>query len=310
MSSCLISFSLTSRLRVFAVLFLFAINGCGPGKEPDAIWLETGTGPGYVVYPRAITYDPASDTFYVVDRVAHVQRLDNTGKCLADWTMPEQKIGKPVGLSVGPDGNVYVPDTHYQRIIVYSPDGKEVRRWGSSGTGQGQFVYPTDIAFDDTGKVFVSEYGDHDRIQVFDMQGKYLYEFGSFGDGDGQFRRPQSMVIRGDRLWVTDACNHRIVVFKTDGTFVKNIGDVGTGPGQFRFPYGLDMDAKGRLVVTEFGNCRVQLIDAETGQQKGVWGTAGRERGELAYPWAAVVDKKGRVVTVDAGNNRLQLFRF
>jgi DNA-binding beta-propeller fold protein YncE len=292
------------------VLLALLLSGCGSGKEPDAIWLETGTGPGYVVYPRAITYDPASDTFYVVDRMAHVQRLDNNGKFMAEWTMPEQKIGKPVGLSVGPDGNVYVPDTHYQRIIVYDPAGKEVRRWGSAGSGPGQFVYPTDIAFDDQGRVFVSEYGDHDRIQVFDMQGKYLYELGSFGDGDGQFRRPQSMVIRGGLLYVTDACNHRIVVFKTDGTFVKNIGDVGTGPGQFRFPYGLDMDAKGRLIVTEFGNCRVQLIDAETGGQKGVWGVAGREPGELAYPWAAVVDKNGRVVAVDAGNNRLQVFRF
>jgi DNA-binding beta-propeller fold protein YncE len=86
------------------------------------------------------------------------------------------------------------------------------------------------------------------------------------------------MVIKGDKLFVTDACNHRIVVFKTDGTFVKNLGDVGTGPGQFRFPYGLDMDAKGRMVVTEFGNCRVQLIDADTGEQKGTWGTADSRR--------------------------------
>lgn len=305
-SSCLNS---SSRLRVFAVL-LFCLNGCGGGNAPDEIWLETGTGPGYVVYPRAITYDPASDTFYVVDREAHVQRLDSNGKFLSDWTMPEHKIGKPVGLSVGPDGNVYVPDTHYQRVIVYSPDGREIRRWGSSGNGPGQFVYPTDIAFDELGRVFVSEYGDHDRIQVFDQAGNYLYEFGSFGDGDGQFRRPQSMIIRDGLVYVTDACNHRIVVFKTDGTWVKNIGEVGTGPGQFRFPYGLDMDARGRLVVTEFGNCRVQLIDPATGKQLGTWGIAGRESGELAYPWAAVVDKRGRVVTVDAGNNRLQVFRF
>jgi DNA-binding beta-propeller fold protein YncE len=305
-----ILFSRPSRFGLFAFLPLLLLTGCGGGTEPDEIWLETGTGPGYTVYPRAITYDPASDSFYIVDRIAHVQRLDRDGKHLADWEMPEQKIGKPVGLSVGPDGNVYVPDTHYQRIIVYTPAGQEVRRWGSSGTGPGQFIYPTDVAFDAQGRVFVSEYGDNDRIQVFDPQGNYLYHFGNFGDGDGQFRRPQSMVIVGDTLYVTDACNHRIVVFKTDGTFVKNLCEVGTGPGQLRFPYGLDQDTKGRLVVTEFGNCRVQLIDPATGQSKGLWGTAGRAPGELAYPWAAAVDKRGRVVAVDAGNNRLQVFRF
>ncbi len=301
-------FSIASRLRIFA--FLFLLQGCGPGKQPDAIWLDTGTGPGYVVYPRAISYDPASDTFYVVDRTAHIQRLDHDGKSIANWTMPEQKFGKPVGLSVGPDGNLYVPDTHYHRILVYSPEGKELRRWGSEGTGPGQFIYPTDIAFDDKGHIFVSEYGDHDRIQVFDQQANFLYQFGAFGDGDGQFRRPQSMVIVGDTMYLTDACNHRLVVFKTDGKFVRTIGHVGTGPGEYRFPYGLDIDPKGRLIVTEFGNCRVQLIDPESGKCIESWGTAGREPGEMAYPWAAAIDKRGRVVTVDAGNNRLQLFRF
>ena len=70
------------------------------------------------------------------------------------------------------------------------------------------------------------------------------------------------------------------------------------------------MDSKGRLVVCEFGNNRVQLIDKETGKGLGTWGSAGREPGQLAYPWAVAVDKDDRVVTVDAGNNRLQVFEF
>jgi len=286
------------------------VAGCGSAEKPDEIWLDTGVGPGHVVYPRGIVYDKPSDTFYVVDRMAQVQRLDHDGKPLAEWSMPDHLIGKPVGLSVGPDGNVYVPDTHYQRVIVYDPSGKEIRRWGKGGKGPGEFIFPTDIAFDDKGHVFVSEYGDHDRIQVFDTAGKYLYEFGSFGNGDGQFRRPQSMVIVGETMYVTDACNHRIIQFKTDGTFVKNIGGVGGGLGEFRFPYGLDIDAKGRLIVCEFGNNRLQMIDPQTGKGLATWGRPGREAGELAYPWAVAVDKRGRVVAVDAGNNRLQVFEF
>ena len=43
------------------------------------------------------------------------------------------------------------------------------------GTGPGQFIYPTDVAFDAKGHVFVSEYGDNDRIQVFEPDGKFLY---------------------------------------------------------------------------------------------------------------------------------------
>ena len=289
---------------------LLALPGCGNSAEPDDVWCDTGTGPGQVVYPRAIAYDRQNDSFVVIDRMARVQRLDRDGKFLNEWRMPDFTTGKPVGVSVGPDGNVYVPDTHYHRVMVYSPDGKLVRKWGEFGQGPGQFIFPTDVAFDAKGRVFVSEYGDNDRIQVFDAEGKFLYAFGRFGSGDGEFSRPQSMVIDGETVYVTDACNHRIAVFKTDGTFVRNMGGTGTGPGEFRFPYGLDMDGDGDLVVCEFGNNRVQKIDKETGKGIAVWGGPGHEPGRMAYPWAAVVTKRDQVVAVDAGNNRLQVFGF
>jgi DNA-binding beta-propeller fold protein YncE len=297
-------------LGAVTAVCLLGLSGCGRGTKPEAIWLETGIGKGQVVYPRGITYSPADDTFYIVDREARIQHLDHNGQYLNEWRTPAWKIGKPVGLSVGPDGNVYVPDTHYNTLRVYSPQGKELRHWGGAGTGPGQFIYPTDAAFDDKGHVFVSEYGDHDRVQVFTLEGKYLYEFGSFGQGDGQFSRPESMVIDHGLVYITDACNHRIVVFKTDGTWVRNMGSVGDGPGQFRYPYGLDEDADGNLVVCEFGNNRIQLIDKQTGKSLKIWGTAGRDPGQLAYPWGVAVDKRNRIVAVDAGNNRLQVFRF
>lgn len=239
-----------------------------------------------------------------------MQHLDHDGKYINGWQMPQWKNGKPVGVSVGPDGNLYVPDTHYHRVVVYTPEGTLLRQWGSEGTEPGQFIYPTDVAFDTQGHIFVSEYGDNDRIQVFDKSCKRLYAFGKFGNGDGEFSRPQSMVIDGDKVYVTDACNHRICVFKTDGTFVRNMGSCGSGLGQFRFPYGLDEDAEGRLVVCEFGNNRVQLIDKQTGAGLKTWGSAGRDPGQLAYPWGVCVDKHDRVVAVDAGNNRLQVFSF
>ena len=294
----------------FTLILATLLSGCGRGNQPDEIWCDTGIGPGQVVYPRGICYSPGDDSFFIVDRHAHVQHLSRKGDCLNDWRTPEWAMGKPTGISVGPDGNVYIPDTHYQRVLVYSPDGKELRRWGSAGTGPGQFIYPTDVAFDDKGHVFVSEYGDNDRIQVFDTAGKYLYQIGRFGQGEGEFSRPQSMVIVGDLIYVTDQCNHRIDVFKTDGKWVRNMGSCGSALGQFRFPYGMDMDSSGRLVVCEFGNNRVQLIDKETGRGLAVWGRGGHEPGELAYPCGVAVDKRDRVIAVDAGNNRLQVFEF
>ena len=294
----------------FVVLFsLLLLNGCDK-SQPSAIWCETGTGPAQVVYPRAIAYKPQDDTFFIVDRMARVQHLNQRGECIGEWRMPKWALGKPVGVSVGPDGNVYVPDTHYQRVIVYSPDGKIIRQWGENGTGPGQFIFPTDIAFDRAGNIFVSEYGDNDRIQVFSPDAKFLYQIGKFGKEPGEFIRPQSMLIDGDMLYVADSCNHRLEVFKTNGTFVRVIGGVGSGLGQFRYPYGLDEDAQGHLIVCEFGNNRVQMIDKETGHGIKTWGSGGHEPGQLAYPWAVAVDRHDHVVAVDAGNNRLQVFEF
>lgn len=285
--------------------------GCRDRTQPEAVWCSSGVDKGQVVYPRGITYSRQDDSFFIVDRMARIQHLDHDGRFISEMQMPDWKNGKPVGLAVGPDGYLYVPDTHYQRVIVYDPKTwREVRRWGSMGTGPGQFIFPTDVAFDARGRVFVSEYGDNDRIQVFDARGKWLYQFGHFGKGDGEFARPQSMLIDGDLLYVTDACNHRIVVFTTDGKFVRNMGTVGSGLGQFRYPYGLDDDGHGHLIVCEFGNNRVQLVDKQTGKGLRTWGVGGREEGQLAYPWAVATDRRGRVVAVDSGNNRLQVFEF
>ena len=295
------------RIGLFLCVLMFA--GCGDPEKPLAIWKEPDIRP--LVYPRGIAYSRPADEFFTVDRMARVQRISSDGKFIGEWQMPEQANGRPVGISVGPDGNIYVPDTHYYRVMVFTPEGKLLRKWGKFGTGPGEFMYLTDVAFDAQGRVFVSEYGDStDRVQVFTSEGKYLYRFGRFGQGDGEFARPQSMVIHGDLVYITDAGNHRIVVFKTDGTFVRSFGKAGDAPGEYRFPYGLDEDADGNLIVTEFGNNRVQKIARETGEPMAMWGRAGRSPGELAYPWASAVDRRGRVVTVDSGNNRLQVIRF
>jgi DNA-binding beta-propeller fold protein YncE len=292
-----------------ALLLLPAGQGCEDADQPQAVYLSTGTGPAQVVYPRAIDHRPADDSFVIIDRMARVQRITADGKYITSWPMPANAKGKPVGVSVSPAGDIWVPDTHYHRVIVYSPDGREKLRFGELGKGPGQFIFPTDIAFDEAGLVYVAEYGDHDRIQVFDAAGTYLREFGRFGSGDGEFNRPQSILIRGQELFVADSSNHRIAVFSLDGTWLRNLGGPGGAMGEFRFPFGLTLDRQDMLIVTEFGNNRVQRIDPQTGKSRGTWGRAGRQVGEFAYPWDSAVDARGRVATLDSGNNRLQVFR-
>jgi ABC-type Fe3+ transport system permease subunit/DNA-binding beta-propeller fold protein YncE len=294
---------------------LFSISGCdndSPSYEQTKVlnyFAVSGQGEGEFVYPRAI--DIASDgTVYVVDKTGRVQQFTPDGKYLNGFKMPQTESGKPVGISFGPDGNLYVADTHYYRVMVMSPKGEVIRQWGKFGREDGCFIYPTDVEFSGDGRIFVSEYGGNDRISVFDEQGNFLYTFGSSGSGQGQLSRPSALCVdkSRNRLYVADACNHRIAVYDFDGNLKEYFGTSGLGAGQLRYPYGLDILEDGTLVVCENGNNRIQLF-SPAGQSLGIYGKAGRNLGELAYPWGIAVDVKGNVYVVDAGNNRIQVWR-
>ena len=67
--------------------------------------------------------------------------------------MLQIEAGKPVGLSFAPDGNLYVADTHYHRVVVFTPAGKLIHQFGSFGETDGCFIYPTDVAFAGDGRI-------------------------------------------------------------------------------------------------------------------------------------------------------------
>ncbi len=290
------------------------LAGCEPAGRAEAPRVvhhfgASGPGPGEFLYPRAI--DIAGDgTVWVVDKTARLQHFDAGGKYLDGFTMPEFTVGKPTGFTISPDGDLWVADTHYHRVIVFRPNGKEVRRFGQYGTGPGEMIYPTDVAFPGDGRVFVSEYGGNDRVNIWTLDGEFLGSFGSFGSEAGQLSRPSALAVDAARkcLYVADACNHRIAVYDLAGKLQRYIGSVGRDAGQLRYPYGLALAGDGRIVVCEYGNNRIQVFSPE-GRSLAVLGSPGRELGELAYPWGVALDASGLAYIVDAGNNRIQAWR-
>ena len=52
------------------------------------------------------------------------------------------------------------------RIQVFDPQGRFLRKWGSEGNGDGEFIQPQGLAIDSNGDVYVSDQGNH-RILVF-----------------------------------------------------------------------------------------------------------------------------------------------
>ncbi|TVM03298.1 MAG: hypothetical protein CV087_06035 [Candidatus Brocadia sp. WS118] len=85
--------------------------------------------------------------------------------------------------------------------------------FGSSGTGDGQFVGLCGVAVDSANNIIGADKYNN-RIQVFDSSGNFLRKFGSHGAGDGQFNYPLYVAVDStDRIVVSDAGNNRIQVF-------------------------------------------------------------------------------------------------
>ncbi len=286
-------------------------GGCGETDVDGAVGLKlvfgrSGMGAGEFSYPRAGALSP-DGRLYVVDKAARVQCFGADGTLLLEWRMPEWSAGKPTGLTVGPDSKVYVADTHYSRVMVFSADGQRLGQFGTKGDGPGHFILPTDVAIAGDGCFYVSEYGGNDRISKFTPELEYLFSFGGPEAGAARLARPQSMKLAEDgTLWVTDSCNHRICHFGADGEFLGAIGRSGTAVGEMRYPYGLDMLSDGTLVVCEYGNNRLQRFDRR-GNSLGVWGEAGRRPAQLAAPWAVAVAPGDRLYVIDSLNNRVQV---
>jgi DNA-binding beta-propeller fold protein YncE len=292
-------------------LTAWGLAGCHspttPGSVPPlAVFGRTGMGPGEFNYPRAGVLHP-NGRLYVVDKAGRIQALNQGGDFVLEWQMPEIQAGKPVGLGVAPDGTVYAADTHYSRVVMFTPEGERIGEFGRAGEGPGEFLLPTDVAIDPEGFLYVGEYGGNDRISKFSPQREFLFSFGGPDAGEASLQRPQTLLLAPDNtLWVADACNHRVCHFDSDGRFLGAFGKPGTGIGELWFPYGLDLLSDGTLVVCEYGNNRVQRFDA-SGRSLGTWGAAGRRPGQLAYPWAVVVGEDDRVFVIDSGNNRVQV---
>ena len=205
--------------------------------------------------------------------------------------------------------------------------GTFVTKWGSFGSGDGQFNQPRGVAVDGSGNVFVDDTGNN-RIQKFTNTGTFLLSFGwgvadgmaafetcttgcqagIFGSGDGQFNFPNGLAVDGSgNVFVADTNNDRIQKFTNTGTFLTKWGSTGSGDGQFAAPRGVAVDGSGNVFVAEQNNDRVQKFDGN-GMFLTKWGSLGSGDGQFTDPRSVAVDASGNVFVAEFSGNRVQKF--
>jgi DNA-binding beta-propeller fold protein YncE len=175
--------------------------------------------------------------------------------------------GLPICISADGKGNIFLlrrlTDTP---VIVVDPQGKIIRYWGNREFGEGAHG----IHVDRDGFVWVTDRIEN-VIYKFTAEGKLLMTLGKRGTpGDNTshdlFNGPSDVFVapNGD-IYVADGYqNSRVVRFNKNGRFVRIIGGTkGKGPGQFDLPHVVVMDSRGRVIVADRTNGRIQVFDQE-----------------------------------------------
>jgi len=172
---------------------------------------------------------------------------------LADGTYKVYAVDAAANLSSTSSNSVTVDTT--------IPAGTFLLKWGSSGSGDGQFQSPRGVAVDSSANVYVAD--TNHRMQKFDSSGNFLLKWGSYGTGDGQFNRPGGVAVDSSgNVYVVDTYNHRMQKFDSSGNFLLKWGSQGTGDGQFQSPKGVAVDSSGNVYVADTNNSRIQKFSS------------------------------------------------
>lgn len=196
--------------------------------------------------------------------------------------------------------NIFASAFFSHCVQTFATDGTVTRTWGTSGSGVGQFRYPSGIAVAETGEVVVTDTDNH-RVQVFRTDGTFVRWFGSEGHNPGQLHCPRGVGVTKDgEVVVADRLNHRIQVFRlSDGAWLRQWGVQGSEPGQFDHPVAVCVTPDGRVVVADEGNDRIQ-----------VFGPSGIFLHQWRVQCPRIVTVRGHDVWVVGRINLIQVFRF
>lgn len=219
----------------------------------------------------------------------------------------------PVDMAIAPDGSVFVVNRSYEQrpdgvhLTVCTLDEEYITEFGAAGEGDGEFVWPTSVALDSKGDVYVADEWLN-RISKFTKDGEYLSKWGTAGSGDGEINGPSGIAIdSSNNIVVVDSKNNRVQKFTLDGGFISKFGSAGTGDGQFNLPWGVAVDKNDNIYVADWRNDRIQVFNSD-GQWQQSFGQTGAGVGQFNRPNAVAVDDSGDIYVADWENNRVQAF--
>ena len=201
-------------------------------------------------------------------------------------------------------------------------------KFGSLGSGEGQFNRPHDIVFDSKGFLYINDC-ELNNFQKFSPDGKFISAFGKKGKDLGQYSSPYSMAIdSNDDIYVLDRGNDRIVKVDTEGKVLgalyaydgqwvtsndqikdanKKSKDKNKENTQFASPEAMAIDKDGNFYVTDTGHNRIIKFDKNF-KYISQFGQEGLGPGQFDHPHGIGVDSDGNIYINTLNAAKIQKF--
>ena len=222
-----------------------------------------GNGPGQFTLPLGVAANRSH--LFVSDSTNHrIEKFLSDGRFILTFGTIGIRHGQfnyPEGIALFGEDKIYVADRGNHRIQVFQQkNGKYHATFGKKGDKAGQFDSPRDVAIDTkSSRIFVTDSGNF-RVQALSLDGKPLQQFGD-RESSVYLTFPYFITTDPDGfILVTETRPHTVSILSPHGKLVQQLGTQGSAPGQFRTPYGICINSKGEVVITDSSNYCIQIF--------------------------------------------------
>ncbi len=220
------------------------------GRKIRSIGTE-GSGMGQLISPQGVAIT-SKGTILVADWGNYrIQEFTMEGDCVScvgvgTFGTDPLQFDRPRSITINKTtGQVFVVEEQNHRVQVLHPDLTFSHMFGSSGSSQGQFQYPHDVAFDSQGYVYVTD-SYNNRVQQFTSEGQFVSSFGTKGSEPGQLYYPTGITLDDNDLVYVNNSNQFISVYSTNGQYITRIENTQPESVWIRFS-GITLDTNGDL---------------------------------------------------------------
>jgi hypothetical protein len=185
-----------------------------------------GAGADQFSKPFGICHDSNASEIFVCDTYNHRivlidDALDGNGGAGTWTTLGAQGAGndqfeRPMGVDHNHANSfIYVADTGNDRVVkiddaIVGAGGGTWATIGTTGTGNDNFKFPTDVACDAAGDyIYVCDMYNH-RYHLREDDLTYVATMGSEGRLRDQFKNPAGIALLTDSLYICEQENHRV----------------------------------------------------------------------------------------------------